>query len=193
MNKLSYWLDENNIISKVSETWDANMGHEDWSERASSKTIVGRPLLEFICDDTTRMYVTSILDLVRLVPQSLFRHYRCDSPDTKRFMKMTISPEENGLVRLTHELIRTEPLTKTVIFTPAKNYHKNNGYSSLYLEDKEKGQVYIRCSLCNQLSKEGNNNWQDADKFPEFNLLSTNISVSYGICPYCIKGMPASG
>ncbi len=112
MEKLSYWVDQNDVIYKVSESWDLHMEGESWSDRASGKTIIGKSLFDFVCDDTTRMYIKSILDHVRLIPQSAFRYYRCDTPTMKRYMRMIVSLEQDCSVCLTHELISSSPLLK---------------------------------------------------------------------------------
>ena len=117
-NKLSYWIDENNIIRQVDASWDSAMDSKSWSERASSKSVIGKSLFEFICDDVTRMYIAAMIDTVRVIPQSLFRPYRCDTPEAKRYMQMTVSPGENGWLKVSHEQLRIEPLPQKVSFNP---------------------------------------------------------------------------
>ncbi|MCC8997498.1 MAG: hypothetical protein LM517_10745 [Nitrosomonas sp.] len=174
--KLIYWIDKNNIIQKVNDIWDSSMDVTNWSDRACSEGIIGKSLLEFICDDVTRMYVATMIDAVRVIPQTLFRPYRCDSPDTKRFMQMTITPEENGLIRVSHELLRCEPLRKTVLFKTTKS-----NVEPMNIQ-------FIRCSLCNRLHRSDTQKWHEVD---DLDLISNKknycniIPVAYSICPDC--------
>ncbi len=187
--KLSYWLDKDNTIRKVDDFWDDSMDSESWSDRACSKTIIGRHLFDFICDDPTRMYVSALVQLVRIIPQCLFRPYRCDTPNSKRYMRMIVSPEENDLVRVSHELLHCEPLPKKISFltqncTENKSLKRRNGTEYL-------GVSHIRCSLCNRLQPIGTNLWQEVDTLSD--LMATTqdtVPVVYGICPSCIEGLP---
>lgn len=183
--RLSYWVDRNNIIQKVDEHWDNSMNTTSWSDRACSKGIIGKSLLEFICDDVTRMYVITMINSVRIIPQSLFRPYRCDSPDTKRFMQMIITPEDNGWVRVSHELLRCEPLKKTVLFKTKSNEQnsilKKRDFVHYHIE-------FVRCSLCNRLRPSDTDVWQEADSLTIEKSKSLNsIPVVYGICPDCLN------
>lgn len=160
------------------------MNTASWSDRACSKGIIGKPLLEFICDDVTRMYVTTMIDSVRIIPQTLFRPYRCDSPEMKRFMQMIITPEDNGWVRVSHELLRCEPLKKTVRFKT--KIHEQN--SILKKRNFVHYKIeFVRCSLCNRLRTLGTDKWQEADNLTIEKSNSLNlIQVVYGICPDCL-------
>jgi hypothetical protein len=176
--KLSYWVDKKNIIQKVNDSWDQSMDAESWSDRAVSFNIIGKNILDFIVDDITRMYVASMLDAVRVCAKTLVKPYRCDSPESKRFMQMTVTPDGEGLIRVSHELIRAEPLKQRVEFF---NEHDDIRFSA----------HHVRCSLCNKLKKIGTNNWEDVDKLSERGqLMPTGNPVVYGVCPRCTKGWP---
>ena len=190
--QISYWVDSNYIIRKVDINWDNQMGPDSWSIRASSKAILGKPLFEFIADDVTRMFVGAILDSVRVLPRTLTRPYRCDSPDAKRFMQMTVSPEANGLIKVSHELIRSEPLAQEILF---KTVQGSNGrvrgvLPSLNISHFERPYKWIRCSLCNRLQDPDNKHWQEVDQLQSTMRLNDQpIPVIYGVCPNCIDSM----
>jgi hypothetical protein len=183
---LSYWLDNDNIICKVNESWDTHMDPSSWAERASSDVIIGKHLFDFVCDDVTRMYIATMIESVRLIPRTIVRPYRCDSPDRKRFMKMIISPEQDGLVCVSHELVREEPLPNPVLFKTLTeneikvNSNKKPGASGLdYL---------IRCSICNSLKNRRTGIWQEVDTLATITKgTSKPLTVVYGVCPICMR------
>lgn len=188
-DKISYWLDSQNIICKVDKYWDQNMDVNIWwSKRASSKEIVGQNLFSFICDDITRMYVSTMVSSVRLLKKEMSRPYRCDTPDLKRYWQMIVSPVANNGVKVSHELVRTEPLLKKVYFktivpplpllsAPATDTHHLKGTS------------HIRCSLCNRISKMHSDQWQDIDTLEDEAIPPDDtLNVLYGICPSCLQG-----
>ncbi|MCE7914839.1 MAG: hypothetical protein DYH15_09175 [Nitrosomonas sp. PRO4] len=185
--QLSYWVDSSNIIRKVDDHWDKAMNSESWSERASAGVIIGKPLSNFICDDVTRMYVATMIESVRVIPHTSFRPYRCDTPDTKRFMQMIITPEENGWIRVSHELLRTEPMKKPVAFKTVVDLAQSK---HMVLADGDISTIqYVRCSLCNRLHRIGDLTriWQEADLFADHETILTPIKVIYGVCPDCLK------
>lgn len=181
-HNLSYWLDSMNIIRRVGEDWDQAMDSESWTDRAASDSIVGKPLFDFICDDVTRMYIASMVESARVLPCTLFRPYRCDTPDFKRYMMMTVTPEDDGLVRVSHELLRSEPMAKKALFQtvsltePVKSpiFQSKMAVSDIHC---------VRCSLCNRIREIDRNDWHEADSVA---VAAGTIRVIYGLCPACL-------
>jgi len=171
---VSYWLDNNNIICQVDEAWDGNMDADSWSDKAASGSVIGKPLFDFICDDVTRMYVATMIDSVRIIPTTLCRPYRCDSPTEKRFMQMIISREANGWIKVAHELLRTEPLRKRLDLKAATSTDQLKSYCT-------------RCSLCNRIKGMDGNDWHELDSaLAQSSLSEPKLTVIYGVCPDCI-------
>lgn len=161
------------------------MDSNSWSERASAKAIIGKPLSDFICDDVTRMYVATMIESVRVIPHTSFRPYRCDTLDTKRFMQMIITPDNNGLIRISHELLRTEPLTRPVTFKTTINDSK------IWLVKNNHAVHFVRCSVCNRLHRFGHDEdaWHEADYYITTHnySLTESMKVIYSICPECLN------
>ena len=185
--QLSYWIDNNNIIRKVDDRWDQAMNSESWSERASARGIIGKPLSDFICDDVTRMYVATMIESVRVIPHTSFRHYRCDTPDTKRYMQMIITPEDNGWIRVSHELLRTETITKPVFFKTVAD--RTQIKYSISTKAGAAKIHFVRCSICNRLHRFGDraSQWQEVDYLANHESIAIPAKVIYGVCPDCLK------
>ena len=185
--QLSYWVDSDNIIRKVDDRWDQAMNSDSWSERASANGIVGKPLSDFICDDVTRMYVVTMIESVRVIPHTSFRPYRCDTPDTKRFMQMIITPEDNGWIRVSHELLRLEPITEPVAFVT--NMNRSRSEHPVSTRNTISKIRYVRCSICNRLRNIGDhaNEWHEADSFTKHESAGIPVTVIYGVCPDCLN------
>lgn len=114
---ISYWVDSKDIIRKVDECWDLTLEVENRNaRRVKSGVIIGKSLFDFICDDVTRMYLRTLLQSVRLIPRVLQRPYRCDSLNEKRYIEMTIELEPNNWVKISHKLLRTEPIVTPILF-----------------------------------------------------------------------------
>ena len=171
--KIRYWIDQNDLICKVDDYWDNSL-EDPTDQRIKSNEIIGKLLFDFICDDITRMFIKTLLQSVRLLKQPLCRPYRCDSPTEKRYMQMTIALEDNQLLSVTHEIIKTEPLVIPASFetvsckkvTPQSSFH-------------------IRCSICNRLRLVGHKNWEEVDTLSDKDLKKQPIYVIYGVCFDC--------
>ncbi len=161
------------------------MDLESWADRASSSYIIGKPLFDFICDDVTRMYVATMVESVRVIPRTITRPYRCDSPENKRYMQMVISPDQNGLICISHQLIREEPISNPKFFRTASSSKKTATKRDMELEQSA---YLIRCSICNRLKNKLSRQWQEIDSILEFSTnISSEINVVYGVCPNCMK------
>lgn len=185
-NKLSYWIDRKDIIRKVDESWDAHMDSACWTDRASSSGIIGKHLFDFICDDVTRMYVATMVESVRVIPRTIVRPYRCDLPDCKRYWNMVITPEDNGWVCVSHELVREELLPKSITFKtisqPRRTIDNNNTtYQTTY---------WVRCSICNRLKDQKKGWWLDVDQVTDIDFSSSVAKkVIYNVCPNCLNDL----
>lgn len=190
--QLSYWVDSRNIIRKVDDHWDQAMNNESWSDRASASGIIGKPLSDFICDDVTRMYVATMIESVRVIPHTSFRPYRCDTPGTKRYMQMIITPEDNGWILISHELIRTEAIAKPAVFkTVADRAQIKHSIST----KAEAAKIhFVRCSICNRLHRVGDHasKWQEVDYFTDHESIAIPAKVIYGVCSDCLKALKYS-
>src|ERR1700754_493162 len=94
--KVGFWLDDANRISRVNDTWDRfaldNEGHD-----CTADAVLGRPLNQFVNGDTTKILVDTLILRARALKSPVEREYRCDSPETKRFMQMRLEPEGTQL------------------------------------------------------------------------------------------------
>jgi hypothetical protein len=180
-DSLSYWLDNNDIICKVDEDWDEGIDTEYWSDITSRQFILGRPLFDFIRDDITRMYIAAMINGVRIKKQSTAGFFRCDTGDSKRYWQIRISLENNGWVRVAHELLRSEPKLKKIPFEAVgKATHNSRSVNSVY---------FFKCSLCHCLATRDNNVWQEADARALASSPQTPLKIFYGLCPGCKEGL----
>ena len=88
---VNYTVDSDDVIVRINDAWDSFAEANDASKLDRS-TVLGKPLFHYISGDATRMFVWSIFNNVRIRQEEYIRQYRCDSPELKRYMKMTITP-----------------------------------------------------------------------------------------------------
>jgi len=101
-----YHIDRQNRIVSLSDTW------RTWAESNGAPHladgVLGRSLWDFVGDYQTREVYRTLLARVRDGQQVRFP-YRCDAPDLRRFMRMTMTSDGEGGVWFDSETLRTEP------------------------------------------------------------------------------------
>lgn len=163
-----YWLDADDRIVGVCGAWD-RFARENDGGSALAADVVGRPVWRFMTGDQTRMWLDALLQRVRLNGKPIERPYRCDSPDQKRFMRMTISSAGSGRLQLHHSVLHTESIANRL----------NLRYSMLN-EDR----IFTRCSICNRLRV--NFHWEEIDRIPPSAADARRpIGIRYDVCLAC--------
>lgn len=112
---VTYTIDASDVLTDVGGAWDrsALAGNAP----ALLTTAVGRPLWDFISDDTTRQIYRELLTRVRLGREVEFP-YRCDDPTARREMVMRMRSLELGHVRFESTLVAESPFSRPAADTP---------------------------------------------------------------------------
>lgn len=176
---ISYTVDKADTIVAVSGLWD-EFARDNGGEKSQASAVIGRKLDQFINGDATRMFVRTMIMSARTLKRPIYRPYRCDSSKDKRFMEMTILPQEDGMVVLVHRELHHEPLAQRTPRIVASLGASNNA-------------LLKRCSLCNRIEIQGI--WSEIDEALAANRLeagATSLKVVYGVCPDCLtrRGTP---
>ncbi|ACV35413.1 hypothetical protein [Accumulibacter sp.] len=170
---LSYTLDSDDRIVSVGGDWDGFARENDGSE-ILARTVIGRRLDEFITGDATRMFVRTMLMSARTLKRSIRRPYRCDSPQFRRLMEMTIVPLAQEMLDVRHHQIRAEPLPYTITIA-AVTSTAASGFVK-------------RCSICNRIR--AGKVWSEVDAAVIDGRLTVAataaLKVIYGVCPDCL-------
>ncbi|MEG3639481.1 hypothetical protein [Magnetococcus sp. PR-3] len=163
---------QDNIICAVNTAWN-HFAVENACEDLLAEHVVGQSLLDYVEGGATRIYVETMLHMVRQGDQLLSCPYRCDSPDMRREMEVRLFPPINGVVKMQHRLVSERPLYHHTTFqTVAENRHAC-------------AEQIKRCSHCNNLRVHWK--WYDVEEIEKAGLrhLAEPIQVYYGICDRC--------
>jgi hypothetical protein len=169
-----YWLDRDNRITKVSSTWDS-FAEENEGQGAVSTEVVGKSIWDFVIGDLTRMWFDMLLKLCRLQNFPVERPYRCDTPSLRRYMSMTIHPEQAGALRVEHTVLSTEERETQVFCETAMHNHSA---------------LCMRCSICGRVK--AGREWAEADsRKPSGDEPQKHyLTVAYTVCQDCQQLMP---
>jgi hypothetical protein len=166
---VSYRLDDQDRIVEVDSNWD-RIALENDGEAVVADRILGTKLYAHVTDEPSRMFVWTMLDSVRKLHRPSVKFYRCDSPDLKRHMQMTILPETGGGLLVQHRLIRTEKVPLRVRFAGPSG---------------ARSKLILRCTMCVKLKIEGVWIAPDAAVLAGVSQADGTVRVAYSICEDC--------
>ena len=171
---ISYFVDANNRIVNVVGPWD-EFALQNGGPGACAQAIIGKPLDQFIAGDVSRMFVSTMLMSARTLNRTVCRPYRCDAGHLKRFMEMTIIPQDDGILEVRHRMMYSEPM-RNHQFVPLQR-------SAAIGEARTK-----RCSMCNKIHASGE--WleiEDALQAGTLTVERTQGPWIFGVCPTCLQ------
>ena len=108
MQRYTFAIDADDLIRTVSDSWVA-FARQNGECGLETSDVIGRPLWEFVGGAETRQIYHALFAAVRRgrLPRSV--PFRCDGPDCRRFMRLTVSPLADDALELVSELLREEP------------------------------------------------------------------------------------
>lgn len=167
------------------------VSHENWNSFADANTprsfdkadsIIGKPLLDYIATNETRGYYEAMCAAILAGKRDKISFvYRCDAPDTRRDIRMTISPlrDEGNAVTgiLFHNVVLAEvqrPPIELLIQNPDSD--EAQGLDTVHM-----------CSFCKDVSPdkpESGDSWMTAEEYYQRGG-SSRVLLSHGVCPSC--------
>lgn len=168
---IEYMVDASDKVVWVNEAWDAFALCND-APGLLSEWVIGRDWREFVQGDATRMYIEAMLNATRLLGKRVAQSYRCDSPQEKRYVQLTVELLPDRNVRFCHHTTKVAEQKYVVKYVVPKT-------------PVVSGKKIKRCSMCNRIEMRGI--WQETEQAVESGLLKagSEVMVFYGICPSC--------
>jgi len=108
INSVSYWLDADDQIIGVSERW-LSFALQNGAPQLRPETVVGRQLWSFISGQTVRHLFQQLLGQVRERGRGVSVPFRCDSPERRRYMRLSCLPLDARSIEMCSTLLREEP------------------------------------------------------------------------------------
>ena len=101
-----YQVNSQDEIVYLNETWQVFALANDAADLLPER-VLGRPLWDFITDETTRALYREILQLVRSGRATQFQ-FRCDAPAYRRYMEMKVSARPGSKVEFASRVVQEE-------------------------------------------------------------------------------------
>ncbi len=132
-----YRIDNKNIIDRLSDNWQIFAEENFGGEICKPINVIGSPLFDFITGLETKYLYKIILRRARDRMRASTFGYRCDSPEKRRFLDLSIIPLKHKAVEFWSQVVRTESRETVVLL-------KN---------DIERSDEIVRiCSMCKKIA-----------------------------------------
>jgi len=169
-----YRLNHDDVIISVNEAW-YEFARENNAFGLIPDAVLNKPLWGFIADMETRHLYRLIYAVVREEQRQVVIPFRCDSPDTRRFMEMHIIGADGGEVQTDCHILRMEAREPVELLEPAAA--------------RDAHAFVTICSWCKRI-KDDAGQWAEVeDAVRRLGLMERQPlpQLTHGICPLCKK------
>ena len=174
---LDYRIDRNDHIVAVNADWERFAIENDAPDLATPP--FDRPLWAYFASEQVVHVWQRLVRRVRTEQRAVQVPFRCDAPDTRRWLTMTVQAATEDHVQFRSVLLREEPRAPVALLDLAA--------------DRDPSALPLRmCAWCSRCHD--GTSWVDIEDFVRTDrLLERDLlpPISHGICPDCIASMDA--
>lgn len=170
--ELCYHLNDKDEIIHVNDEWLEFALTNEGNDLIPEK-VLGRYLWDFIADSTTVQIYRQLVDKARQGKPTRFT-LRCDSPDCRRLLEMTISSDDEKQVQFATRILYSEKREPVVLLS------RNMLRSDEFLRT---------CSWCNKFAVGGERWVEVEDALVELRVFEKDVMprLTHGICKKCFE------
>lgn len=170
---IRYRVNDRDEIVFVNEAWNG-FAERNTGAHLVSDRVLGQSLWSFVTDRTTRLLYRDVLARVRSGRSVQFT-FRCDSPECRRRLEMTVSREPDGLIEFHIRTLAEEPRPPQALLDP----------------DQTRTETMLRvCGWCKKVK--ANDRWLEVEEAVSALALFDQPrlpAVTHGICEACFERM----
>lgn len=166
----NYCIDDEDRICVISDSWREFARANEAGCLGQEDQVLGHKLLDWFADPETRLLYGCMIEKVRQFGQPITVPFRCDAPNLRRFMRLTISPAEDGKLAFTTEMVREV---------------KRETQTLLKRDIKRTEEIINMCSWCKKLPVGGDRWLEVEDAVGELGLFESDAvpQISHTVCP----------
>ncbi len=179
-NALSYRINGNEVITAIEGCWDA-FARTNGAPELLQQRVIGTELMQHISGSGTRQLYRELIALVRRESGREFRFpFRCDSPELRRYLQMTVHSPDGQTVVFSSHLLREEPRAYQGLLDRQTQYS---------------GSLVVMCSWCKRV-RISETHWVELEEgIEQLGLMNGGPypRISHGICPSCYLDVLGKG
>ncbi len=167
-----YVVDLDDLILSVSDGW-LSFARENGASHLTRDRVLRSSLWDFISGAETQHLYGTMFATVRKRGLPIAVPFRCDAPDQRRFMRLTIQPVHGASLELTAALIRAESRRRVEMLDPGA---------------RRSDELITMCSWCKRILVNGPG-WGEIEEAIEHLALFDGAplpGITHGVCPDCL-------
>lgn len=172
----AYKIDSFDRIIDVSKNWNKFANDNHAARSSFYPEIINKSLWNFIADKETINLYQMAVEKVRSSNKIVNIPIRCDSPELKRFIEISIKPLPDNIIEFSSKIIGIERRDPVELL-------------DFYIDRSDE---FIKiCSYCKQVEI-AENEWVETDKaIIELDLFGSYIlpRLTHGVCPLCYESI----
>lgn len=173
-----YGVDKDDIFVSLSENWEAFAEENAGGTGCYPGNIIGSSLWGHICQWETKHLYEIILEKVRDDHRRATFPFRCDSPDRRRFLSLSVIPMEERSIRFESRIVRTEARNPVALLK-----------SGVARSDQ-----FLRiCSMCKRIAL-SEDEWVEVEiAVQRLGLFQMEVmpQFTHGVCKQCFEAAMA--
>ncbi|MEZ5501851.1 MAG: hypothetical protein R3E50_04035 [Halioglobus sp.] len=171
MNTIRYRVNAQDVVVEINGAWK-DFAVENDQPSLGASLVLGRPIWQFIAGMELRHLYELVVARVRQKGESVTLPFRCDAPDSRRYMEMSIRPLPDNGVEYETRLLRLE----------------QRPVAGLLAAGNERSESLLAiCSWCKRVQvTEGE--WVEVEEaVSRLDLFQRDLlpPITHGICPDC--------
>ena len=170
----SHKVDKKGIIVSVSDNWQSFAEENLGASTCLPENVIGTHLLDHIHDPETKHLYELILQKVRKYRHKAIFSFRCDAPDKRRFLKLSVIPLKDDAIEFKSQIVRTEL----------------REFVELMRSDIERSEDLLRiCSMCKKISL-SETQWEEVEVvIQKMRLFEMEVlpQLTHGLCKTCFN------
>jgi hypothetical protein len=179
ISEIVYRIDDENRIVDIGREWEDFASCNEGRSIESRKCVTGRSLFDFIAGMETPHLYHLLVERVRSSGRTINFDFRCDAPDRRRFLNMTMIPSADGVVEFHSRTLRTEG---------------RENFPILQSGVERSSELVRMCSMCKKVHMP-DGSWRDLEQAVAALKLLNRLPVpriSHGMCQPCYSAALAS-
>lgn len=168
---IRYSIDAENCVCSVSGSW-GDFAVANGTADLSPETVVGSVLWKWIADSETEQVYRTLFDRIRATGRPFAVPFRCDAPTMRRFMRLRVSAEDDGVIHLESETVREEQRDSQKLLDPIL---------------PRNGELLKMCGWCKKIPLPDDRWLEIEDAVRELSLFESPSlpQISHAMCPAC--------
>ncbi len=172
----AYEVDERDVIVRVSDNWQAFVDANGGGTSTAAAAVIGTPIWNYISGMEVRHLYQAVLKAVRERQKTVRLQFRCDAPDLRRYLVLTLTPLAARQIEIESRILRTE----------------RRASIDLLRHDVPRADTFITmCSMCKKV-KVAPDEWIEVEQaINRLRLFEQAVppKITHGFCPACFQAL----